>query len=61
VSLGTHTQNSTKYLKTTAERLSAEAIDSAVAEDTWTIRMEANGIFVRFMLKKADQSVGRRL
>lgn len=38
-------------MKTTAERLIAGAIDSAVSNDKWTISLEKNGIFVHFMLK----------
>lgn len=40
-----------KSQQTTVERLCTGAIDSAVLEDEWTLRLETNGIFIHFVLK----------
>lgn len=51
-------QSSTKSLKTAAERLFAGAVDRAVSNDKWTISLEANGVFVHFLLKTTHQPIG---
>lgn len=55
-SLWAFKKSSIKSLKTTAESLFAGGVDSAVSNDKWTISLEANGVFVHFMLKTSTSA-----